>query len=225
MGGLIQDKLTKLAYGRILKNSRNNIIWSQDKLAEKCYICRRTIVAIETGKTPPNQALREAFAKSLSNPLLEYFPQYSIKQFEQRLKVRFKYEKEAIKYFLKVLQAKDLISFKKVFYLYKKAYQEKDNSLMIVLDEYLHTRIMNAHPNEYARRLVERYRQDYMDFFKIWIPQLKFNIKIGQNAIHLEIFQAILDLNQERLSNAIDLHLNNSLNDIEQITTKLLQKE
>lgn len=224
MDGLTPDKLTKLAYGRILKNSRNNIIWSQDRLAKECYTCRRTIVAIETGETPPNRSLREAFAKTLSNPLLEYFPQYSIKQFSQRLKVRFQYEKEATRYFLKVLQAKDLISFKEVYSLYKTAYKEKDNSLMIVLDEYLHTRIMNAHPDEYTRRLVERYRQDYMDFFKTWIPQLKFNITIRQNAIHLEIFQAILDLNQERLSNAIDLHLSNSLNDIDQIT-RFLENE
>ncbi|MEH2247911.1 helix-turn-helix transcriptional regulator [Nostoc sp.] len=224
MDGLIQDKLTKLAYGRILKNSRNNIIWSQDRLAQECYTCRRTIVAIETGETPPNQALREAFAKTLSNPLLEYFPQYSIGQFCQRLKVKFKYEKEAIEYFLEPLKAKDLISLKEVYFLYNLASKDKDNQLMIVLDEYLHTRIMNAHPDEYVRRLVERYRQDYMDFFKILIPQLKFNMAIGQNAIHVEIFQAILELNQEKLSNAIDLHLSYSLNDVEQII-RLLKKE
>ncbi|WGV28073.1 helix-turn-helix domain-containing protein [Halotia branconii] len=222
MDGLPNDRLTKKAYGRILKNVRNLKHCSQEKLAEACFSCRRTIVDIETGKIAPNPSLRVEFAKVLSNPILEYFPQYSIGQFSQRLKIRFQHEKSASKYFLNVINQKDLDSFQEVFYLYKMASHQKDNVLMLLLDEYLHTRIMNAHPDETIRILVERYRQDYIEFFKIWIPQLNFNISLGQNPIHLNIFKAILEQNQSKLTEAIHLHLINSLNDIERIINALL---
>lgn len=221
MDGLPNDRLTKKAYGRILKNVRNLKNCSQEKLAQVCFSCRRTIVDIETGKIAPNPSLRVEFARALSNPILEYFPQYSIGQFSHRLQIRFQHEKEAGKYFLDVVNQNDLDSFKEVFYLYKMASHQKDGVLMLLLDEYLHTRIMNAHPDEPTRILVERYRQNYIEFFKIWIPQLNFNISLGQHPIHLNMFQAILEQNQSKLTQAIHWHLINSLNDVERIINAL----
>lgn len=224
MDELPQDRLTRLTYGRFLKTCRKNKNCSQNKLAQNCYISRRTLVDIEAGKTPPNQAVREAFARNLSEPDLEYYPQYSIEQFPRRLAVRFQHEQEAAQYFLKGLKKQEINGLKNVFCLYRVAFNQKDVTLMIVLDEYLHTRIMNAHPDEFTRSLVERYRQDYMEFFKIWIPRLNFNITLGQQATHFKIFTAILELNQDRLSEAIDFHLSNSLNDMKLIS-QLLENE
>ncbi len=221
MDGLPNDKLTKKAYGRILKNLRNLKNCSQEKLAQACFSCRRTIVDIETGRIAPNASLRRELARALSNPILEYFPQYSIGQFAHRLKIRFQHEKEAAKYFIDGLRQKDLDSFQEVFYLYQMASHQKDGVLMLLLDEYLHTRIMNAHPEEATRILVGRYRQDYIEFFKIWIPQLNFNISLGQHPIHLNMFEAILDQNKDKLTEAIHLHLINSRKDVEQIINVL----
>ncbi|MEH2131422.1 MAG: helix-turn-helix transcriptional regulator [Nostoc sp.] len=221
MDGLPNDRLTKKAYGRILKNVRNLKNCSQEKLAQVCFSCRRTIVDIETGKTAPNSCLRVKFAQTLSNPILEYFPQYSIGQFSQRLKIRFQHEQSASRYFLDILNEKDLNSFKEIFYLYKMASHQKDSVLTLLLDEYVHTRIMNAHPDETTRILVERYRQDYIEFFKIWIPQLNLNILLGQHPIHLNMFQAILKQNQSQLTEALHCHLINSLNDVERIINAL----
>jgi transcriptional regulator with XRE-family HTH domain len=204
-----------------LKNARSINTISQEKLASLCFSSRRTIVDIEAGKKIPNPSLRGRFAKTLSNPILEYFPQYSIGQFSHRLKIRFNHENVAGENFLKNLQQKDIDSFREVFYLYKMASYQKDAVLMILLDEYLHTRIMNAHPDEQTRILVGRYRQDYIEFFKIWLPQLNLNITLEQSSIHLNIFQAILDLDACQLSQAIGLHLINSLNDVKRIINAL----
>jgi transcriptional regulator with XRE-family HTH domain len=216
-----QDELNKRAYGLILKNSRTALNLTQEQLAQECHTCRETIIAIENAKTPPNRTFRELFAKTLSNPMLEYFPPYSVGQFRERVKVRFQHEKEAAIYFLKELQPKDLNSFKEVYFLYKLAFEQKDTTLMVVLDEYLHTRIMNAHPESSIRSLVERYRQDYMDFFKIWISKLNLEIAL-RSTNHFEIFEAILEQNQHRLIEAIDLHLENCLEDIERLKTLLM---
>ncbi|MCC5618029.1 helix-turn-helix domain-containing protein [Nostoc sp. CHAB 5836] len=221
MDGLSNNSLTKKAYGRILKNVRNLKNCSQKKLAQVCFSSRRTIVDIETGKIAPNPSLRVEFAKALSNPILEYFPQYSIGQFSERLEIRFEHEKSASQYFLDIVNQKDLDSFQEVFYLYKMASDQKNGVLMLLLDEYLHTRIMNAHPDETKRILVERYRQDYIEFFKIWIPQLNFNISLGQHPIHLNMFQAILGQNQSQLTEAIHWHLINSLSDVKRIINAL----
>jgi transcriptional regulator with XRE-family HTH domain len=221
MDNLPDDRLTKIAYGRILKNARSINTISQEKLASSCFSSRRTIVDIEAGKKIPNPSLRGRFAKTLSNPLLEYFPQYSIGQFSHRLKIRFNHENVAGEYFLNVLKQKDIDSFREIFSLYKMASQHKDGVLMILLDEYLHTRIMNAHPDEPTRILVGRYRQDYIEFFKIWLPQLNLNIALEQHSIHLNIFQAILDRDACQLSQAIGLHLINSLNDVKRIVNAL----
>ncbi|BAY07824.1 helix-turn-helix domain-containing protein [Calothrix sp. NIES-2098] len=221
MDGLPNDRLTKKAYGRILKNARNLKNYSQEKLAQESHVSRRTIVDIETGNVAPNQAYRKSFAKSLDNPILEYFPQYSIEQFPHRLKIRFQHEKEAGKHFLNGLKQQELNSFKEVFRLYEMASKQQDGVLMLLLDEYLHTRIMNAHPDELTRNLVGRYRQDYIEFFKSWIPQLNFNISLGQHTIHLNMFQAILEQNQDKLNQAIHLHLVNSLNDVTRIINML----
>lgn len=217
-----QDELNKRAYGRILRNSRNTLNLTQEQLALECHTCRETIVAIENARTPPNRTFREIFAKTLSNPMLEYFPPYSVGQFGERLKVRFQHEKEAAIYFLKELQPKDLDSFKEVYSLYKLASAQKDTTLMIVLDEYLHTRIMNAHPESSKRSLVERYRQDYMDFFKVWISKLSLEITLGRVTTHFEVFEAILEQNQHRLIEAIDQHLDIALEDVKKITELLM---
>ncbi|BAZ19434.1 hypothetical protein NIES4073_03040 (plasmid) [Kalymmatonema gypsitolerans NIES-4073] len=215
------DRLTKKAYGRILKNARNIKNCSQEKLAQESNLGRRTIVDIETGNTVPKPVYRESFARILSNPILEYFPQYSIEQFPHRLKIRFQHENEAGKHFLNGLQQKDLDSFREVFTLYQMASYQKDGVLMLLLDEYLHTRIMNAHPDKPTRILVERYRQDYIEFFKIWIPQLNLNIALGQHPIHIDMFQAILEQNKDKLTQAIHAHLIHSLNDIKRIINVL----
>ena len=221
MDNLPDDRLTKIAYGRILKNARSLKKISQDNLAKACFSSRRTIIDIEAGKIIPNSSLRGKFATTLSNPLLEYFPQYCIGQFSPRLKIRFQHENVASTYFLKILKPKEIDSLQEVFYLYKMASHQKDAVLMILLDEYIHTRIMNAHPDEYTRILVGRYRQDYIEFFKIWLPQLNLNITLEQHSIHLNIFQAILDLDAYQLSQAIGLHLINSLNDVKRIINAL----
>lgn len=221
MDNLPNDRLTKIAYGRILKNARSINKMSQEKLAEACFSSRRTIIDIEAGKITPNPSFRGEFARVLSNPLLEYFPQYSLGQFSDRLKIRFQHEKVAGINFLKTLQHKDIDSFREVFYLYKMASYQKDVVLMSLLDEYLHTRIMNAHPDEPTKILVGRYRQDYIEFFRIWLPQLNLNITLEQQSIHLNIFEAILEQDAYQLSQSIDLHLKNSLNDMKRVINAL----
>jgi transcriptional regulator with XRE-family HTH domain len=211
------DHLNNRAYGIFLKNSRNNLRWSQLQLALECHICRETLVDIERGRSYPNRNFRELFAQNLNNPVLEYYPPYSIGQFSERLQVRFQHEREAARYFLNGLQSTDLEGLKEVYSLYQKASERKDFTLMIVLDEYLHTRIMNAHPDRAIKDLVERYRQDYIEFFKVWISKLSIDITIGQVTTHFEIFEAIFEQNQQQLIEAIDIHLLNSLKDVEQI--------
>jgi transcriptional regulator with XRE-family HTH domain len=217
------DPLNNRAYGIILKNSRNNLGWTQLQLALKSYISLETLGNIERGNTYPNRDYRERFAQNLNNPVLEYYSPYSIGQFSERLQVRFQYEKEAARYFLNGLQSKDLEGLIEVHSLYQKASERQDFTLMIVLDEYLHTRIMNAHPDRAIKDLVERYRQDYIEFFKVWISKLSFDITIGQVTTHLEIFEAIFEQNQHKLIEAIDIHLLNSLQDVEQIIQLLEQ--
>ncbi len=80
---------------------------------------------------------------------------------------------------------------------------------------------MNAHPDEATRNLVGRYRQDYIEFFRIWLPQLNLNITLGQHQIHLYIFQAILERDEHKLNQSIDLHLKNSLNDMKLVINAL----
>ena len=46
----------------------------------------------------------------------------------------------------------------------------------MLLDEYLHTRIMNAHPDKNLKNLIAIYRHDFIELFKIWIPLLDFKI-------------------------------------------------
>ncbi len=216
--------LNNLIYGIILRNSRKKQHWSQERLAQECPASRGTIRNIESGESPPSLTFREIFARTLSNPVLEYFPPYDIEQFPQRIRVRFEHEREAVRYFLKSLQQRDLDSLQKVYSLYTLASDQRDTTLMIVLDEYLHTRIMNAHPNDSTKSLVERYRQDYIEFFKVWVSKIDVNLDItlGQVTTHLEIFEGILERNQHRLDKAIDLHLNNSLGDFEQLRGLLM---
>ena len=190
-----QDKLTNRTYGLLLKNSRIALKLTQNKFAKECHTCRETITANESGKTPPNRTSRETYAKILSNPILEYFPQYSIGQFSKRLEIRFQHEKKAARYFLEGLQPQDIESLKEVYFLYQKASERQDFTLMIVLDEYLHTRLMSAHPDRAIKDLVERYTQDYIDFFKVWVSKLNFDITVGQVPTHFEIFEAILEKN------------------------------
>lgn len=217
------DHLNNRAYGIILRNSRNNLRCSQLQLALECHISLETLGNIERGKTYPNRNFRERFAQNLNNPVLEYYPPYSIGQFSERLQVRFKHEKEAARYFLNGLQSIDLEGLREVHFLYQKSSERQDFTLMIVLDEYLHTRIMNAHPDRAIKDLVERYRQDYIEFFKVWISKLSFNITIGQVTTHFKIFEAIFEQNQQQLVEAIDIHLLNSLQDVEQIIQLLEQ--
>jgi transcriptional regulator with XRE-family HTH domain len=211
------DPLNNRAYGIIFKNSRNRLGWSQMQLALKCHISLETLGNIERGKTYPNQNFRQTFAQNLNNPVLEYYPPYSIGQFSERLQIRFQHEKEAARYFINGLQSTDLEGLREVYSLYQKASERQDSTLMIVLDEYLHTRIMNAHPDRAIKDLVERYRQDYIEFFKVWISKLSFDITLGQVTTHFEIFKAIFKRNQRQLIEAIDIHLDNSLQDVEQI--------
>jgi DNA-binding GntR family transcriptional regulator len=213
-----------LAYGRILKNSRNTQDLTQVELAQKCFTCREQIIAIENGKTPPSSNFREIFANTLSNPVLEYFPPYSIGQFPKKARVRFQHEKEAAIYFLKKLQQQDLDGFQEIYSLYKLACAQKDANLMIVLDEYVHIRIMNDHPSHPVISLVRRYRQDYMDFFKVWVSELDFDMTLGRVTMHFKIFEAILEQNERRLIEAIDRHLENALEDMERFTKFLKQR-
>jgi transcriptional regulator with XRE-family HTH domain len=228
-----QDILNNLIYGIILKNSRNKLDWTQEKLSIECKliecnISRETIVAIENGRTPPKRSSRETFAKILGNPVLEYFPPYSVGNFSQRLEVRFQHEKEAVRYFLEGFEQEYLDSLKAVYSLYRLESTQNNFRLMISLDEYLHTLLMDFHPNQSTRILVAGYRQDYIDFFKIWLPHLSFGENIGfnmsaeQDTIHFEIFEAIFEQNQSQLIQAIDRHLDNSLEDVERLTTSLL---
>jgi transcriptional regulator with XRE-family HTH domain len=211
------DPLNNRAYGIILKNSRNNSRWTQIQFALRCHICRETLGEIERGVSYPNRNLREQFAQQLNNPVLEYYPPYSIGQFSGRLQVRFQHEKEAARYFLQGLQSTDLEGLREIYSLYQRASERQDFSLMILLDEYIHTRIMNAHPDQAIKDLVERYRQDYIEFFKVWIPKISSDIALRLVIIHCEIFEAILEQNQHQLIKVIDIHLHKSLQDVEQI--------
>lgn len=209
--------LANLIYGIFLSDFRKKEGFTQEKLAAQCYISRGTLLNFESGRSYPRRLYRESFAQALDSPILEYFPQYDIEQFSERLKVRFQAEKEASGF----LKQTDLKILDDVFDLYKKACKDENHTLMIVLDEYLHTVIMNAHPDEKLKQIVTRYRQDYMEIFKIWIPLLDLKIVRKLEKVHFKIFESILSRNEHRITQSLDYHLENSLNDVQTVINHL----
>ncbi len=81
--------LTNLLYGTLLRKFRNEQGLNQDFLAAQCDISRAWLSQIENGKQYPNRDLRTKFAKALEQPVLEYYPQYRIEEFRERLEFRF----------------------------------------------------------------------------------------------------------------------------------------
>lgn len=215
--------LSNLIYGLILKNSRKRNNLTQEDLVRKSFICLKKISHIENGRLRPKAGCRHALANALSDPLLEYFPSYSIEEFGERLEKRFEAEIEAVPYFLDSLGEDDLDNIQRIFQEYQSAAEREDHTLMLLLDEYIHTRLMNAHPDLYQRNLSGRYRQDFIEFFKLWIPLLDLNITRQLEPLHFKIFEAVIEQDMEGLQAAISLHLDNSIGDVEQVTGQLTQ--
>ena len=111
-----------------------------------------------------------------------------------------------------------------MFNLYKIACKQEDTALMLALDESIHIKIMDAHPNRNLRNLVARYRQDFIELFKIWMPLLEIEIVRKLDEVHFKIFEAVLEQNQNNINQALDDHLENSLGDVEKVK-RLLQVE
>ena len=213
--------LTNLLYGTLLRKFREEKGLNQELFASKCLLSRTWISQIETGKAYPHKDIRTAFAKALNEPVLEYYPQYRIEEFPERLKFRFQGEKEASQYLRKKQTSRDLDTVKSIFDLYKIACTQEDTTLMLALDESIHIKIMDAHPNRNLRNLVARYRQDFIELFKIWMPLLEIDIVRKLDEVHFKIFNAVLEQNQNSINEALDEHLDNSLNDVKKVKMHL----
>ncbi len=212
---------TNLIYGLLLKRFRIKKGFTQKKLAKECYIARATLVNFESGRHYPNRCHREAFAQALNSPVLEYFPQYNIEQFPERLRIRFQAEKDASRF----LNSNDLSSLNDIFNMYQQACRTQSNKVMMNLDESLHTIIMDAHPDKELKQTVTRYTQDFIELFKIWIPLLDLDIVRKLESVHFEIFESILNQNQNQIDQSFEHHLDNSLNDVQEVINLLENKK
>ena len=210
-----------LIYGMLLRRYRRKSGWTQQKLAMECLTTRESISDFERGVRCPSDDHRMRFSKVLQAKVLEYFPQYSMQKFPERLRIRFQAEKEASQYFLRELTPEKIDILNLMSDLYQRASEQGDSDLMLALDECLHIKIMNYHPDQMLKEEITRYRQDFIELFRIWIPLLDLNIVRQLDMIHLDLFTAVLEQNQNGISQALDAHLVNSLNDLETVMNLL----
>ncbi len=184
------------------------------------YTARESISNIERGIKYANRDFRQRFSMVLNSPILEYFP-HSIQNFPERLRIRFQSEQEASQYLLRELTTEKIELLTSARDLYIKASTLQASGLMLGIDEYLHTEIINHHPDPKLRDVVTRYRQDFIELFKIWIPLLDLNIVRQLKTIHVDLFEAVLNQNQNEINQTLDAHLVNSLNDLETVINLL----
>lgn len=211
---------TNLAYGIILRNSRQSQGLTQQALAERSFMCLRKLSDIENGKCYPKIICRHAIAQALSDPLLEDFPAY-IEKFDQRLIERFRVEMNAVPYFISSLTKSELENIDRIFSDYKLAADRNDLELLFSLDKYIHARLTNTYPDPITRRIATHYRNDFMQFFEFWVPLLDLGIIRDLLPIHFQIFEAILNRSEDDLRKSIRLHLDDSLDDVEKIKRQL----
>lgn len=131
--------------------------------------------------------------------------------------MRFKYEKEAAKFFIDNLQQQDIEDFTAVYSLYKKDTKNEKAESMIILDNYIHTKIIEHHSNNSCHSKATIYREQNVEFFKNWVGELKRNIWLGQGNIHFMLFESIINRNQSQLIQVLDQHLQHTLDDLERI--------
>ena len=206
----------KRIYGKLVKKTRKGLGLTQSKLAFLCYISEKTLSNIERGLSSPNETLREAFAEKLSNPHLRYFPQFNdLRQFPEQLQFRFEQGKKAIESL--VIDRNKVEKFKNLLALYQGALAEEDPKEMILYDRVLHLNLIKAHPKKSNKECAERHLENYIEFFKNWMPDLNRNIAISQGEVHVNIFKAVIAQDKNKLIKAIEQHSSNSINDVKQI--------
>lgn len=216
------DYFVRKAYGYILKKTRINLDIKQETLSNNCLIHRNKISGAENGNIELTSAEREILASKLDNPTLVYYPSYSIEKLAEKAKTRFQHEKDAAKFFINSLEKQDIEDFKVLYRLYRRDAQNQRFESMIILDNYIHTKIIENYSNSSCKNEATIYREQYIEFFKNWVGELRFNILLQQDNIHFKIFDSIINKSYSQLITAIEQHLKHTLNDLEIIRTFLI---
>jgi len=212
-------------YGRIVRTQREKKGITQLRLEEMANISRRTIQYIEQANrenvSPPKYETRNLLAKHLGLPILGAFPP-NIDDFSLLLTERFEFERESVIYFTQEYYQNSVDEIGMISRLYQLAIERNDLHKKGLADRYLHTIIAGAHPNLEKKAAISANQSSYINFFEIWLPYLDPDVNFHNSRdinipIHQKLFSACLSGNGNQMEEALDAHLQASLQDIQAI--------
>ena len=195
-------------YQQVHENIKKSILSGKLEPGEK-IIVTKLAEEFNISRTPLREALRQLEIEGLlvNEESGLHVISLNSQDFKELYQCRIVLEKEIMKMVVETISEKQLEEVKDLLELADRALEDQDYMQLLELNTKFHEKLLESSPNKRAVELVQRVRNFLLIYRAKMLRNDQFNH--GINKEHKEIFEALIERNEEKVVQLVEMHLKN----------------
>lgn len=195
-------------YQQVHENIKKSILSGKLEPGEK-IIVTKLAEEFNISRTPLREALRQLEIEGLlvNEESGLHVISLNSQDFKELYQCRIILEKEIMKMVVETISEKQLEEVKELLEQADKALEDQDYMQLLDLNTKFHEKLLESSPNKRAVELVQRVRNFLLIYRAKMLRNDQFNH--GINKEHKNIFEALIERNEEKVVQLVEMHLKN----------------